>query len=506
MAGATVRQADESSAISLSSAAGRWIVLACVLGSGIAGIDATVVNIALPDIGRSLHVGFASLQWTVTAYTLTLASLILLGGSLGDRFGRRRVFVIGVAWFGVASVLCAAAPDAASLIGARALQGVGGALLTPASLAILQASFAEGDRAKAIGAWSGLSGTASAIAPFVGGWLLQAGSWRWVFLINPPLAVVVMAIAIRHMPETRDVESTGRLDVAGALLGVLGLGGITAGIIAASSHSVGSAAVLVPVVGGVVGLCAFLAVEHREPRPMLPLSLFRSKQFSAANAVTFLLYAANGGALLLLVVELQSVSGFGPLEAGTALLPITVVMLLLAARFGALAQRIGPRLQMSIGPLVAALGLVQITRLSPHASYAFDVLPAVAVFGLGLAIFVAPLTATVLGAVSAAHAGIASGVNNAIARAAGLLAIAALPVLVGLTGHAYDDPGRFLTPFRHAIWICVGLQAAGGVLAALTIRNDRHPAATGVDNVATSASLGLAGDQVVPAHCGMTVR
>lgn len=269
------------------------------------------------------------------------------------------------------------------------------------------------------------------------------------------------------------------MDLSGSLLGVIGLGGITAGVIAASDYGFGSATVLVPLIVGVAALVAFVVVENRESHPMMPLSLFRSRQFSASNAVTLLLYAANGGAILLLVVELQTVSGFSPLAAGAALLPVTILMLLLASRFGALAQRIGPRLSMALGPLIGVVGLVWLTRLGPGSSYPFTVLPAVAVFGLGLAIYVAPLTSTVLSAVPASRAGIASGVNNAVARAAGLLAVAALPVIVGLTGDAYNDAGRFLGPFRTAIWICAGLQVAGGLLSAVTIRNDRVAADTG---------------------------
>jgi EmrB/QacA subfamily drug resistance transporter len=478
---------DSQAAIHLSSAAGRWVVAACVLGSGIAAIDSTVVNIALPDIGKDLHVGFAALQWTVTAYTLTLASLILLGGSLGDRFGRRRIFVVGVAWFAVASLACAAAPDVHWLIVARAAQGIGGALLTPASLAIIQSTFADRDRAKAIGAWSGLGGASAAIAPFLGGWLVQAGSWRFVFLINPPLAVAVIVIALKHMPETRSDDFAGRMDIAGSVLGVLGLGGLTAGIIAASEHDIAAPSVSLPFVGGVVALVAFVVVEFRVRHPMLPMRLFRSAQFSAANAVTLLLYGAISGSMLLVVVELQTVSGFSPLGAGTALLPTTVVMLLLAARFGALAQRIGPRLQMAGGPLVSAVGLILLTRLSSHASYLADVLPAVTVFGLGLAIFVAPLTATVLAAAPASRAGIASGVNNAVARAAALLAIAALPVVVGLSGDAYNDPAKFLPDFRNAMWICAGLLAAGGAVAAAAIR-DRPRITASVTNIAVATA------------------
>ncbi|HEX2902376.1 MAG TPA: MFS transporter, partial [Jatrophihabitans sp.] len=413
-----------SAGLSLRGASGRWVLLACVLGSGIAGIDSTVVNIALPDIGRELHVGFASLQWTITAYTLTLAAFILIGGSLGDRLGRRRIFIVGIVWFAAASLLCALASTAGLLIAARALQGIGGALMTPASLAIIQASFSDADRTRAIGAWSGLSGTTSAIAPFLGGWLIQAGSWRAVFLINPPLCALVIALALRHMPETRDPNPTGRLDLLGCVLGVLGLGGVTAGIIAAADHGFGSAAVLLPLGLGALALVAFVLAERYQPDPMMPVSLFASRQFSAANLVTLLLYAANSGALLLLVVELETVARFSPLKAGTALLPITVIMLLFAARFGALAQRIGPRIPMTVGPLVSATGLLLLAELPARANYLTNVLPAVLVLGCGLAIFVAPLTSTVLGAVPAAHAGLASGVNNAVARAAGLISIA----------------------------------------------------------------------------------
>ena len=492
-----------TAALTVRTGTGRWVILACVLGSGLAGIDATVVNIALPDIGRDLHVGFATLQWTITSYTVTLAALILLGGALGDRFGRRRIFVIGIVWFAVASLLCAAAQDATWLVGARALQGVGGALLTPASLAIIQASFADDDRTTAIGAWSGLSGAASAIAPFVGGWLLQAGSWRWVFLINPPLAIVVARIAARHIPETRDPDQHGRIDVAGAALGVVGLGGVTAGLIASSDHGFAATAVWLPLSFGVAGLGAFLAAEHRGRHPMMPLALFRSRQFSATNAVTFLLYAANSGALLLLVIGLETVSGVSPLRAGSALLPITVVMLFLAARFGALAQRIGPRVPMTVGPLVSAGGLALLSRLSTTSNYWLDILPAVTVFGLGLAVFVAPLTATVLGAVPASHAGVASGVNNAVARAAGLIAVAALPVVVGLTGHAYESASAYLTPFRHAIWICAGLHVGGAALAGLLIRDDAHTAR----RVAVPAtSITLAGDPTLAGHANAPAR
>jgi EmrB/QacA subfamily drug resistance transporter len=452
--------------------AGRWVLLATVLGSGMAGIDATVVNVALPAIGADFDVGLSSLQWTITAYTLTLAALILLGGSLGDRFGRRRVFVIGVVWFALASLLCGLAPTAPLLIAARALQGVGGALLTPGSLAIIQASFHPEDRARAIGAWSGLGGVATAIGPFVGGWLIEAVSWRWIFLINVPLAAVVVYVAQRHLPESRDPTAAGAVDVLGAALGVLGLGGLTYALIEAPVAGVGSAAVIAAGCLGVAGLGGFLLAEARQRDPMLPLGLFASAQFSAANAVTFAVYAALSGILFLLVVHLQVVAGFSPLAAGMAMLPITVLMLVLSSRAGVLAQRIGPRLPMSVGPLVCAAGTMLMLPIGAGAWYVSDVLPGVVVLGLGLSLLVAPLTATVLAAVDDRHAGVASGVNNAVARAAGLLAVAVLPVVAGLSGDDYTDPAAFTAGYRTAMLVIAGLLVLGGVLAAVTIRNE----------------------------------
>jgi EmrB/QacA subfamily drug resistance transporter len=446
-------------------------VLTSVLGASLASIDSTVVSIALPSIGRDLHAGFAVLQWTITGYTLTLAALMLLGGALGDQFGRRRIFVLGVAWFAVASLGCAAAPSATWLIIARTLQGVGGALLTPGTLAIIEANLIEKDRGAAIGAWSGLSGVASAVAPFLGGWLLAWDGWRWVFLVNPLLAAAVLPIAVRHVPETRDPLPNEGIDVAGSALGVLGLGGLTAAAISASDHGLASPTVLTMSAAGVGALISFVVVERRSARPMVPPGLFRSRQFSTANAVTFLLYAANAAALVLLVIELQTVSRYSPLQSGAALLPVTVIMLLLSSRFGARGQRIGPRRPMALGPCISAAGLMLTTRLSSHSGYLTDVLPAVSLFGFGLAVSVAPLTSTVLAAVPAEHAGVASGINNAVARAAGLLAIALLPAVTGLTGDAYESAGRFLPPFRAVMWICAALEVAGGALAGMLIRN-----------------------------------
>jgi EmrB/QacA subfamily drug resistance transporter len=464
--------------LAYAGARGRWVLAATVLGSGMAGLDATVVGIALPAIGRDFAVGVEALQWVSTAYTLTLAGLLLLGGTLGDRYGRRRVFVLGVVWFGIASALCGVAPDATTLIIARALQGVGAALLTPGSLAILQASFTEDDRARAIGAWSGLGGVATAIGPFVGGWLIAAVSWRLVFFLNLPLTVAVVLISARHVPESRAPGPHERLDVAGAVVITGGLTGLTYGLIEGPVRGWTSPAILACLAVGVVLLAAVVPVERRAAEPLLPPALFRSLQFSAANAVTFVVYGALGGVFFLLPVVLQTVAGYSPLEAGTALLPVTAIMLLLSARSGALAARIGPRLQMTVGPLVIAAGLLLLMRIGIGSSYLTVVLPAMIVFGLGLAINVAPLTATALAAAPADHAGVASAVNNDVARAAGLIAVAVLPPLAGITGKTYLQPAELAAGFRTAVLISAVACAAGGVLAAATIRNPaRRPPA-----------------------------
>jgi EmrB/QacA subfamily drug resistance transporter len=435
-------------------------------------VDATVVNIALPALGNDLHAEFDGLQWTITGYTLTLASFVLLGGSLGDRYGRRRVFVLGTLWFAVASALCALAPNIEVLVAARALQGIGGALLTPGSLAIIDASFADEDRGKAIGAWSGFGGIASAIGPFIGGYLVAGPGWRWVFLINLPLAAIVVIIAQRHVPESRDPHAPRQLDLSGAVLGAVGLGGLTYALIAAGMGWSAST-----VLAGVIGLAAlvgFVINEQRSPHPMLPPRIFASRQFTAANVVTFVVYAALSGVFFFLVVDLQVVAGFSPLLAGSALLPVTLIMLLLSARAGAIADRIGPRLPMTLGPIVAACGLLLLLRVGPNASYLTDVLPGVTVFGLGLALIVAPLTTTVLAAAESGHAGIASGVNNAVARAAGLLAIAVLPLIAGISGDDYQHPEAFAAEFRTAILVCAALLILGGLIAAGAIRNPKR--------------------------------
>jgi EmrB/QacA subfamily drug resistance transporter len=462
-----------SDTIAYGTPRGRAVLLATVLGSSMAFLDGTVVNVALPAIGRDLDAEIAGLQWIINGYTLPLAALILLGGSLGDHFGRRRVFVVGVVWFATASLLCAIAPNLLVLVLARALQGIGGALLTPGSLAIIEASFRADDRARAIGAWTGLGGIAGAIGPFVGGGLVITVGWRWVFLVNLPLAVLVILVALRWVPETRDPEAARGIDVPGAALATLGLAGLTFGLIAWPDLGMSSPAVWAPLAAGIVALGLFVLVEARSRHPMLPLEVFSSRLFTATNLVTFAVYAALAGVFFVLVVALQVVAGFSPIAAGAALLPVTIIMLFLAARGGALGQRIGPRIPMTIGPLVAAAGVVLMARIEPGESFLRGVLPGTVLLGLGLSLTVAPLTSTVLGAVDVRHAGLASGVNNAVARAAGLLAVAAVPLVAGITPAVYEAPVRFGQAADRALLACAVLLAVGGLLSWLTVRPPR---------------------------------
>ena len=460
-----------SDQIAYHTARGRWVIAAAVFGSGIATLDATVVGIALPPIGRSFHSGLGTLQWVITGYSLTLTAFLLLGGSLGDRFGRKKVFSVGIVWFALASALCGLAPNAGILIGARVLQGIGGALITPASLAILQASFRSEDRSRAIGAWSGLGGVATAAGPLIGGYLIAAGSWRWVFFINLPVAVGVLVLTARHVPETHDPTISGRLDIAGPPLAVVFLTGLTYALIEGPTRGWTSPVVLSAMIIAVVVGPVFLVVEATRRSPMLPLVMFRIRQFSAANAVTFVVYGALGGALFLLPVELQLVSGYSPLDSGLALLPVTFIMLVFSAYSGQLASRIGPRLQMSVGPIVVGAGLILLTRATEGASYATYVLPAVVVFGIGLAVTVAPLTSTAMGAAPPEHAGAASAINNVVARAAGLIAVAVLPFAAGIAGTSALSPRQFAPGFRTAMVIAGIVCAAGGLVAVVLIRN-----------------------------------
>jgi len=401
----------------------------------------------------------------------------LLGGSLGDRYGRRRVFLIGVVWFALASALCGLSPSIGVLIAARVLQGIGGALLTPGSLAIIQASFAADERPRAVGAWSGLGGVAAAIGPVLGGWLVQTAGWPWVFLLNLPLAVAVIVVTLRHVPETRDTTVHGGFDIAGAALTALALAGLTFALIEAPER-LSKVAVAAAGLAGIAAAVGFVLIERRRTRapdkiaPMLPLDVFASRQFTVINIITFLVYGAFGGLLFLLVLQLQVVSGFSPLKAGSALLPVTVLMLALSARSGSLAQRIGPRWPLTVGITGLAIGMALLMRIGPHANYLTDVLPGAIVFGLGLCLTVAPLTATVLASADVRHAGVASGVNNAVARAAGLVAVAALPAAVGLGAASYHEPASFNHGFDLATTACAVVLLIAAVLAAVLVDNN----------------------------------
>ncbi|WP_405063862.1 MFS transporter [Kribbella sp. NBC_01505] len=455
--------------IALGTARGRWVLAATALGSGMAFLDGTVVNVALPRMGEDLGADMAGLQWIINGYMLMLASLILLSGSLGDRLGRRRMYVIGVSWFAVASMICTFAPSLEVMVAGRVLQGIGGALLTPGSLAILQTTFAPGDRGKAVGTWSGLTSVAAAVGPFVGGTLVDSGSWRLIFLINAPIALVTVLVTLRHVPETRDETMAGKLDLSGAALATIGLAGFTFGLIQAGSGGFGSASVLASLVIGLLAFVAFVFVERRSSHPMLPPGIFANRRFTGANLVTVVVYGALGTATFLVVVYFQTALGYAAVWAGASLLPMTALMFTLSGYAGGLAEKIGARIPMTVGPLLMAGGFLLMLRISPGAHYVTAVLPAVVVLGLGLVSTVAPLTATVLSSVEDHHAGIASGVNNTVARSAQLMAVAAIPMAAGITGESYRNPVAFSNGFHRALLISAVLAAMGAVVAWTTL-------------------------------------
>jgi len=465
-------QGTRSEGIALQTAQGRRVLLATVLGSGMAFLDTTVVNVALPVLGRELGASVAGLQWTIDAYLLTLTAFLLLGGSLGDALGRRRMFVVGTAAFAATSALCGLAPSLGFLCAARALQGVAAALLVPGSLAILRTSLQPADQDAAIGAWAGLAGVMAAVGPIAGGWLIQVWSWRAIFFLNLPLAAVVIWTTLRAVP-AHPQSTSRRLDGPGAALVALGLAGVVFALIEGPARG-NSLLVLGAGCVGVLALAGFLVRERRATAPMLPLHLFRSRQFTTANLTTLTVYFALSAAMFLIVLALQRGLGYSPLASGLALLPITILMLVLSPIVGRVTHRIGYRVPMSIGPACAGLGLAVIALfgITPRGSAAL--LAGVAIFGVGLSLTVTPLTAAVMSGVPSDQAGTASGVNNAVARLASLLGVAVLPGLSGVGTAAASGPGM-LPPIRIALGAAAAICAAGGLIAALGLRRPPAP-------------------------------
>ena len=444
-----------------SPLAERWVLAATILGSGMAFIDGTAVNVALPALQKDLGATVADVQWVVEAYALFLSALLLVGGSLGDRFGRRRIFLNGVAGFALASIGCGVAPGTGTLIAARAVQGMAAALMVPGSLALLSASFDEKRRGRAIGTWSGFGSITAAAGPLLGGWLIDHVSWRWVFFLNLPLAIAVIVISLRFVPESRDEKEAGRLDLAGAFLATLGLGGVTFGLIESPRLGWGDPRVVGSLLLGLAALIGFLGVEARSAAPMMPLSLFRSRTFTGANLLTLWLYAALGGALFFLPFHLIQVRGYSATAAGAALLPFVALMFTLSRWSGGLVDRYGARLPLTVGPAIAGVGFALFALPGLGGSYWTAFFPAILVLGLGMSISVAPLTTTVMGAVEERHAGIASGINNAVSRCAGLLAVAVLGILMlGLFGRGLERQ-------------LAGIEIPSGVRAAIEGQRER---------------------------------
>jgi EmrB/QacA subfamily drug resistance transporter len=453
----------------------RLVLLAAILGSGVATLDGSIVSVALPAIERDLGGGLTGQQWVSNAYLLTLASLILVGGSLGDIYGERRVFAFGVGAFGVMSVACAVAPTIDTLIAARALQGAAGALLTPSSLAIIVTAFAHDERGAAIGSWTAWGAMASIVGPLAGGTIVDAVSWRWVFALNVPVVIATLALISQAVPPApRAIDR--RVDVLGAALCSLGLGGVAFALIEQPRNGWGSATILVPLVIGVTALAAFVAYERRAAEPMLKLELFGRRNFAIGNAETFTMYAGLAILFFFLVIFLQQVAGFTALESGLTILPVTLVMFVLSRRFGVLADRFGPRLFMGGGPLIAAAGILLFLRTDMHTSYVSDLLPALLIFAVGLALTVAPLTAAVLADADEHDAGIASAVNNAVARVAGLIGVSVIGVVVAstLVGDTFAANAESVRAFHQVVVICAVLVATGGVAGAIGITNPRR--------------------------------
>ena len=459
----------------LSDPAGRWTVLVTAVGSGLVLLEATVVNVALPSLERDFSASLSDLQWTVNAFTLTMSALILLGGSIGDRFGRRRAFLMGVAWFAGASLMCGLAPSLEWLIVGRALQGIGAALVVPGSLALIQESFEATDRGRALGWWSGLSGAAGALGPLVGGVLVDTAGWRWVFLINVPVSVGLAVVVVGRVPALPTAIRSGRFDLWGAALAAIGLTGITYALTdGAGDPRVSVAATTV----GLAAMAAFLMVERRSQSPLLPLALFGSRQFSSVNLASFFLYGGLAVLLFILPIQLQVIAGYSALATGLALLPLTALTLALSGRGGSLAGRLGPRIPMALGSCICALALLLATRIGTGASYVTDLLPVVVLVGIGIPLLSPAVTVAVLNSTSDAHAGVASAVSNGVARTAGLLAIAALPLLAQLPQNPVGEPLSLDRGFDHSMLFGAGLFLLGALVAWFGVARSRlSPAA-----------------------------
>jgi EmrB/QacA subfamily drug resistance transporter len=453
----------------------RLILVAAILGSGVATLDGSIVSVALPAIQRDLGGGLAAQQWVSNGYLLTLGSFILIGGSLGDIFGERRVFAVGVAAFGVLSIACATAPTIGVLLVARALQGLAGALLTPSSLAVIVAAFSPEERGAAIGAWTAWGGIAAIAGPLAGGWIVDHSSWRWIFAINAPLIVATLALVFIAVPRTARVQER-HVDILGAGLCVVGLGGLVFALIEQPHYGWTSAVIAIPLVIGVVALAAFIRYERHAAEPMLKLQLFARRNFSVGNVETLTMYAGLSILFFFLVIFLQEVAGYSAVRSGLTTLPVTAVMFTLSRRFGGLADRYGPRLFMAAGPLIAAGGILLLLRTGMKTSYLSDLLPAMLLFGLGLSMTVAPLTATVLADADEGDAGIASAINNAIARVGGLVGVSVMGVVVAstLVGDTFARNAQSVRAFHEAIMICAALVASGGLVGAIGIANPRR--------------------------------
>lgn len=501
--------ATPDDAVPCSATARRWTLVAAIIGSGMAFVDGTIVNVALPAIQRAMQATTADAQWVMEAYALLLSALLLVGGVLGDHLGRRRIFALGGIIFTIASVACAAAPGIDWLVGARAVQGLGAALLVPGSLSLITSAYPKKLRGAAIGTWSAFSGITAAIGPVLGGFLVEHVSWHWAFLINLPLGLALIAICHRHVPESRGA-TTGRIDLTGASLATVGLAGVVYALIEAQLRGWHATDVIVAVVTGVVALLAFVVVERRIAAPMLPLHLFRDRHFAGANALTLLLYAALGGSMFFVPLNLIQVQGYGATAAGASLLPFVIIMFVLSRWTGRLVDVVGARLPLIVGPAIAAAGFALYTLPGVGGSYWTTFFPAASVLGLGMSITIAPLTTTVMNALDPSLAGTASGVNNAVSRVAGLLAIAAFGVVLthgfnasleaGLADvhlprdtvrHILDQRAMlagielpagahaakrvigdaFVSGFRQVMWLSAGLAALSAIAAAITIHD-----------------------------------